>query len=304
MKNKILVICGPTAVGKTHLAARMAEKFGGEIVSADSRQVYRDMNIGTGKDWIDGILIHGYDLVDPGETFSVSQYFKFAQGVTRDILSRDKLPIITGGTGLYIKSLVDGIVTVDIPKNEKLREVLVQSAPSSLFEKLASLDPIKAASLNHSDKANPRRLIRAIEIASWKIDNANYGKSTKKQKKYDFLILGLNTDLFILKERIKKRVESRMESGFIFEVESLLKKGIGWDHQAMDSFGYKESELFLKKGLSYEEFIDLWTKDEIKYAKRQLTWFKKDKRIKWFDVESSKYPKNVEKLVKIWYYQK
>lgn len=305
IRNKILVILGPTATGKTSLGIKLSKKFNGEIVSSDSRQVYKYMDIGTGKEWGD-VKIWGYDLVNPWDTFSVSEYFNQMKWVIEDIWKRKKLPIIVGGTGLYIKSLIDGIQTVDIPKNESLRKSLENLSNNELFEKLAILDSSKAANLNHSDKNNPRRLIRAIEVASWKIENETKNKVVEERKKIldekvSVLQIGLDIDLVDLKERIKKRVESRMNEGFIDEVENLLKMGVSWKNQSMQSLGYKEVEGFFKQGKSYEDFINEWEKNEIKYAKRQFTWFKKDKRINWFDVNSAVFYELVEKMVKKWY---
>lgn len=309
--KKILVICGPTAIGKTTLGIALAKKFNGEIVSADSRQVYKHMNIGTGKEWGDppageaSVKIWGYDLVEPNENFSVYEYFKFAKKIISDIWSRNKLPIIVGGTGLYIKSLIDGIATVDIPKNDDLRNTLINISVGDLFDKLAVFDSGKAASLNSSDKKNSRRLIRAIEIAMWNIKNSQQKLIVEKRKEIldkdvKILIIGLTAPKEVFVKNIENRVDKRMNEGFIDEVENLLKLGVSWKHQSMNSLGYKESEAFFKEGLTYEEFIEKWINDEMKYIKRQLTWFRKDKRINWFDVVSNKYPKNVENLVKKW----
>lgn len=303
--NKILVICGPTAIGKTTLGLSLAKNFNGEIVSADSRQVYKHMDIGTGKEWGDGIKIWGYDLVEPTENFSVFEYYKFAKSKISDIWSRNKLPIIVGGTGLYIKSLIDGIPTVDIPKNDNLRKTFISMSVLELFDKLAVLDSAKAASLNSSDKKNSRRLIRAIEIAMWNIENGQQKKVVESRKEIldkdiKTLLIGLTAPKETFIKYIENRVEKRMNEGFIDEVENLLKLGVSWKNQSMNSLGYKEVEGFFKAGLTYEEFIEKWILNEMKYIKRQLTWFRKDKRIKWFDITDKKYPINVEKLVKIW----
>lgn len=305
MKNNILVIVGPTATGKTSLGIKLSKKFNGEIVSSDSRQVYKHMNIGTGKEWGD-VKIWGYDLVDPWENFSVAEYFNQMKWVIEDIWKRGKLPVIVGGTGLYIKSLIDGIQTVDIPKNINLRKTLEELSVNELFEKLAILDSTKAAGLNSSDRANPRRLVRAIEVASWKVENETKNSEVVKRSgvlsgDVSVLQIGLNLSLNNLKERIKKRVENRMNDGFIDEVEELLKMGVSWKNQSMQSLGYKESEGFFKSGKTYEDFILEWERNEVNYAKRQLTWFKKDKRINWFDAEKVDLIQNVEILVNKWY---
>ena len=304
--KRILVICGPTATGKTQLGFKLAKQFNGEIVSADSRQVYKYMDIGTGKEWDNEIKIWGYDLVDPKENYSVSDYFNEMKIVIEDVWSRNKLPIIVGGTGLYIKSLVDGIPTVDIPKNENLRKSLEKISIEEMFDKLAVLDSSKAASLNSSDSKNPRRLIRAIEVAVWNIENSTQKKVIEKRenildKGVDVLMIGLSADQSQLLKNIKNRVEKRMNNGFIDEVEMLLQIGVSWKNQSMNTLGYKESEAFFKEGLTYEEFIYEWERNEMKYIKRQLTWFKKDKRINWFDTLNNSFSENVANLVKKWY---
>lgn len=304
--KKILVICGPTATGKTALGIKMAKKFNGEIISADSRQVYKYMDIGTGKEWNNDVKIWGYDLVDPRKKYSVSEYFKEIKIVITDIWSRNKLPILVGGTGLYIKSLIDGIPTVDIPRNDNLRNSLEKMTTDELFEKLATLDGTKAASLNLSDRKNSRRLIRAIEVAVWNIENETQKQIVESRKSVldsnvDVLQIGITSDLNTISKNIKKRVDKRMNDGFIDEVEMLLKMGISWKFQSMNSLGYRESEAFFKEGLTYEEFIEQWERNEFKYAKRQMTWFKKDKRIKWFDASDPDLVNEVENSVQKWY---
>lgn len=307
MQKKIFVICGPTATGKTSLGFRMAKKYDGEIVSSDSRQLYKYMDIGTGKEWEEGVKIWGYDLCDPRDNFSVSDYFREMKLAIEDIWSRNKLPIVVGGTGLYIKSLIDGIATVDIPKNSILRESLEKLSIEEMFDKLAVLDSSKAAQLNSSDIKNPRRLVRAIEVAMWSIENETQKQVVDQREKIlssdvKLLMIGLNADQKILYEKVKKRVERRMNDGFIDEIETLLKMGVSWKNQSMNTLGYKESEAFFKEGLTYEEFIEKWERNEMNYIKRQMTWFKKDKRINWFDIADKKYVENVENLVNKWYY--
>lgn len=304
--KKLLVICGPTATGKTSLGFSLAKKFNGETVSADSRQVYKHMDIGTGKEWDDSITIWGYDLAEPSENYSVFQYFKSMKFVISDIWQRNKLPIIVGGTGFYIKSLIDGIATVDVPKNENLRTSLEKMSIDELFNKLADLDGSKAASLNSSDKKNSRRLIRAIEIAVWNTQHGTQKQIVEKRKKVldknvDLLIIGLSASPLKILNNIKNRVDKRINEGFILEVENLLRMGVSWQHQSMKSLGYKESEAFFKKGLTYEEFVNQWVNNEIKYTKRQMTWFKKDKRINWFDIDGINFHQKIANLVNKWY---
>ncbi len=320
MENRLLVICGPTATGKTSLAIKLAKKFDGELVSADSRQVYKGMDIGTGKDLpvnsklkfqnsklggyyeINGTRVWGYDLISPKEDFSVSQYTRVAKRIINDIWARGKLPILVGGTGFYIKSVVYGIPTSRIPRNINLRKSLEDKSIEELFEILAQVDPVKAGSLNASDKKNPRRLIRAIEIAQWKLDSG----STKIDKglkggKFKILFIGLTAPREVLYKKIDERVDARLASGMESEVKKLLGEGVPTDSQAFVSLGYRQMADFLTGKVSYEDAVRTWKQEEKNYAKRQMTWFKKDKRINWFDIISPKYEKKVESLVKKWY---
>lgn len=318
MTNKLLVICGPTATGKTGLGIKLAKTINGEIVSADSRQVYKGLNIGTGKDlpkgaklqflWlkkfgyyeIDGIKIWGYDLADPRHSFNVSQYLRFAERIIADIIKRGKTPILVGGTGLYIKGVIDGIPTADIPKNNRLRRSLEDKNAGELFENLARLDPIKSASMNASDRKNPRRLIRAIEVATWKV---TYGEDTGNVKKevYDVLQIGLTANEKLLADKIEKRVSQRFKNKLKNEIASLLKNHVDWNMQSMSSMGYGEWKDYFEGRKSEKEVIKIWEMEEKKYVKRQMIWFKKDNRINWFDITSPDYPENVENNVLVWH---
>jgi len=309
--GKLLIICGPTAVGKTSLAIELARTLEGELVSADSKQVYKGLDIGTGKDippqakrkgfyLYKGVKIWGYDLVGATQDYSVAQFVAFAQDRIRRIRKEDKLPILVGGTGLYIRAIVDGIGTVEIPNNNALRKNLAGKEVQELFELLAQLDPIKAGSLNASDKKNPRRLIRAIEIATWRLNFR--GRKLKQVKPQDdALFIGLIAPKEVLYERIDKRVETRLRAGIIKEITALLKSGVDWDNQSMSSLGYRQWREYFAGVASKEEVVKLWKVQERKYAKRQITWFKKDPRIIWFDVVSPSWREKVEKLVKKWY---
>lgn len=316
--DKLLVICGPTATGKTALAIKLAKKFNGEIVSADSRQVYKGLDIGTGKDlpkgaklqylWIkkfgyyemEGVKIWGYDLADPRHSFSVSQYIKFADRVISDIKKRGKLPILVGGTGLYIKGVIEGIPTAEVPKNNRLRKSLENKTVDELFEMLAKIDPLRAGGMNASDKKNPRRLARAIEVATWKV---TYGEKEMEDVKtdYDVLEIGLNADSKYIERKIDQRVTERFREKLKNEIASLLKNHVGWKMQSMTSMGYRQWRDFFEGRISEVEAIDIWKNEENKYVRRQLVWFKKDKKINWFDIESEDYPENVEKMVEKWH---
>ena len=309
--QKILVVLGPTATGKTSLALSLAKKFKGELVSADSKQVYKGLNIGTGKD-IDpiykkdgyyefrGVKIWGYDLIGPKGSFSVSRFVSFARKKIREIEKQGNLPILVGGTGLYIKAIVDGISTVKIPVNEASRRNLSEKTADELFEMLAQLDPIKAGSLNASDRKNPRRLTRAIEIATWKLE-FGVGISAKPIATKDVLFIGLKAPKEFLFKKIEARVKERLKQGLEKEIKSLLKSGVNWDDQSMSSLGYRQFMGYFTGTGTKEEATATWLREERKYAKRQITWFKKDSRINWFDITLSGWPEKVEKLVKKWY---
>ena len=303
MTNKLLVICGQTGTGKTSLAIFLAKKFNGELISADSRQVYKGLNIGTGKDLKEiersKIKIWGYDLVDPKKNFSVGNYIRFAQKATFDIQKRGKLPILVGGTGLFIKGVIDGIPTAFVPRNLKLRKNLGEKDAGELFEILAQLDPIKAGSMNRSDKLNPRRLIRGIEVATWGLERKT--PRLFKKPKYELLVIGLQASLGSLSNKIEKRVDKRIKDGVEAEIKKLISSGISWDSQSMTSLGYRQWRDYFEKKVTKEEVINNWKKEELRYAKRQLAWFKKDVRINWFDSQDGNLYKKVEELVKKWY---
>lgn len=262
--NKLLVICGPTATGKTALAAALAKKFNGELVSADSRQVYRGMDLVTGKDKPD-VPMWLYDVVNPDETFSVSQWARLARAAVFDIQKRNKLPIIVGGTGLYINALIHPFETIDIPPNQELR-LKIQTMSVRELQAMTTRDD-----MNQSDWNNPRRLIRKIEIAS----------SPKKSLRGESLkafIIGLTAPLPVLDKRIDTRFAQRIRQGMKEEVDVLIKK-YSSDLPSMSSIGLHEHA----------------------YARRQLTWFKKQKDIHWFDVTDPKYRDKVAALVAAWY---
>ncbi len=296
--KKLLIICGPTATGKTELALRLSRLLGGVLISADSRQVYRGMDIGTGKDADRVGRILGYDLVHPKEKFSVAQYLTFAKKAIRTAWSKRKLPILVGGTGLYIKSVLDGIETAGVAQNKTLREHLGKKSVEELYDILASDDPLKAANMNLSDKKNPRRLIRAIEIAvSGKVKKTGLTKPIEA----DALTVGLTAPKNILESRIAQRVEKRIDQGIEREIEALLKKGVSWEDQSMYSLGYRQFKEHFEGEKSIDEVVREWTREEQKYAKRQLTWFKKGSRVNWFDVTDKDFSKKVENLAQNWY---
>lgn len=288
-KDKLIVILGPTSCGKTVLAVKLARVFNGEIVSADSRQVYKGMDIGTGKD-INEYLIrdtrnvirdkvpyHLIDIVSPKSQFSLAKYQKLAYKAIDDIIKRGKVPFLVGGTGLYLQSVIDSYQLTDAKPDKKLQEKLNKKSLKQL-QQLANKCNIK---LNKSDFNNKRRLIRAIEIKKT-IHDTRYTIQDTRKAKYDCLILGIKFPKKIIDERIDKRLIYRLEKeGMVDEVKKLRRQGISW--KRLEDFGleYKWIAYFLQKKISYDEMVEKLAIAIHQFAKRQLTWFKRDRRIRW-----------------------
>jgi tRNA dimethylallyltransferase len=276
---KIIVILGPTASGKSDLAVKIAKDIGGEVISADSRQVYKGLNIGTGKitkKEMRGVPHHLLDVADPKKAFNVTDYVNLAEKAIESISRKGKIPIICGGTGFYIQALVDGLILPEVPPNEKLRTKLAKKSCEQLFVILKKLDPIRAKEI---DKNNPRRLIRAIEIAT----ALGTVPKLKKSDKYQTIFIGIRMPTEMLKEKIHKRLLARLDIGMITEVRRLHIKGLSW--KKMEEFGleYRYIARFLQKKITKEEMINQLESEICHYAKRQMTWFKRDKRVKWID---------------------
>jgi tRNA dimethylallyltransferase len=286
-KSLVLVILGPTASGKTSLGVRLASKYKGEIVSADSRQVYQGMDIGTGKDLVEyelngkKIPHHLIDVVSPNTEFNLAKYTKLANQALADICARKKLPIIVGGTGLYLQALVDNYELSEVKPNEAKRQELETLNREELYLRLEKLKPDFAHKLNNSDKLNSRRLVRYLEIFE------QGGKlSGKQESKYEFLLIGLDWPDEILRERIVKRINDRLgNEEMVAEVECLHEEGVSW--QRLISFGleYKFISYYLLEKLSYEEMITKLGDASYRFAKRQKTWFKRwekqGRKINW-----------------------
>ena len=326
MTKKLLVVCGPTATGKTGLGIKLAKKFAGEIVSVDSRQVYQGMNIGTGKDigrakfqvsdfglkagnyrlgyyQIRGIKVWLLDAAKPNQTFSVAHYVKLAQKVIKDIWQRGKLPIIVGGTGFYIKGLVDGIGTLGVVPDWELRWRLENLSVGRLFDMLARLNPDKAAIMNASDRKNSRRLIRAIEVAM-KVKGGQTKRKTGKLKIDNLLFVGLRAPYKFLYQKIDQRVKKRVRQGIKREIKRLINSGYSWQSSALGTtLGYQQWRSFFEGKASQEEVIKSWSAAEHGYARRQMTWFRRDTRIHWFDITEKQWQDEVERLVKNWYHE-
>lgn len=296
--NKLLVICGPTATGKTIAAISLAKKFNGELISADSRQIYKGMDIGTGKDLPFNTKIWLYDVINPDEEFSVANYHELAWEIIEKIWQRKKLPILVGGTGLYIKAIIDGIDTLGIPENRKLREELENKDVGYLQKKLNEINPHRLEKMNDSDRNNPRRLIRAIELS---INKKTITNNKNKAVKPDFLMIGLTAPRKDLYKRIDERVGKRVKQGIIKEIKELLGKGYGWNLPSMSGLGYRQWKEFFEGKETKNEAIQKWKYAEHAYLRRQLTWFKKDKRIIWYDIRKGDYDDKIVALVSSWY---
>jgi tRNA dimethylallyltransferase len=276
-KPKIVAIVGQTASGKSDLAVTLARQFNGEIVSADSRQVYRGMDIGSGKiskSEMRKVPHHLLDVADPKRSYSAARYKREATKAINNILKRDKLPIVVGGTGFYIQAAVDGLVLPEVKPDLKLRRQLDKLSASELYVRLKKLDSIRA---NDIDRLNPRRLIRAIEIAT------ALGKvpKIKREEKYLPLLLGIRVDQTKLQRKITLRLKKRLHQGMLKEVERLRQGGVSWRRLEELGLEYKYGALYLQNKMSREQMQRELTQSIYQYAKRQLTWFKKDERIKW-----------------------
>lgn len=277
-KSLIYVILGPTATGKSDYAVSLALEKDGEVISADSRQIYRGMDLGTGKITLEemkGIPHHLLDIRDPNEDFSVEEFQKLCFEKIEEILARGKTPIICGGTGFFIQAVVDNIVFPIAPANPELRIELENKDLVELQEILKTIPLEDGAKV---DTENKRRVIRAIELGHTlgKIPAVKYG-----DQKYDFEMIGLDFPDEVLQERIAKRLETRLKLGMIDEVKKLHDAGISW--QRLENFGleYRYIAEFLQEKITKENMLELLKLRIWQYAKRQRTWFKRDKRIKW-----------------------
>lgn len=278
LRRKIIVILGPTSSGKSALAIRLARQFNGEIISADSRQIYRGMDIGTGKvtkaeqklakHWL-------LDIASPSTDYNAAKFKKTADKIIADILRRGKLPILCGGTGFWIKAIVDNVIFPEVKPNKALRNKLNKRSAAALFKMLKKLDRRRAKDI---DRHNKVRLIRAIEICRAIGSVPQYKPQTAK---YDFLQIGLVIPKKKLQQNIQRRLKKRFAQGMIAEVKKLHHQGVSWKHLEMFGLEYKWIALYFQKKISAMEMQEKLLQEIKNYAKRQMTWFKKDKRIVW-----------------------
>lgn len=290
MKNKLIVIGGPTAVGKTSISVKLAKMINAEIVSADSMQIYRYMDIGSAKiseEEMDGVVHHMIDIVDPWDNFSAAEYKDRAEKIINDIIERNKVPMLVGGTGLYIDSVICNYNFTEANKDERYREELETLAGEKgnefVFEMLKEIDPKSAAKLHAN---NLKRVIRALEV--FKLTGRPFSEyQIDEQQKfnipYDLNYYVLTMNRKTLYERINRRVDIMLDGGLLDEVKKLKDMGCTAEMQSMKGIGYKELLYYLEGSISSQAAVDMIKQGSRNYAKRQLTWFRKDPRITWIN---------------------
>ena len=287
-KQKVIVICGPTASGKTGLSIELAKKINGEIVSCDSMQIYKDMTIGTAKpveEEMQGIKHYLIDCVSPDIRYSVADYKKDAIKAIKEILRNGKVPIVVGGTGLYVESLVYGIeyneIKVDLKYREELEQIIEKEGLNTLYEEARKIDPDAIKKVSENDK---KRICRILEIynSTGKTKTELEIESRRNGPEFEYILFGITMDREKLYERINKRVDIMIQNGLIQEVKTLLDKYKEFP-TAMQGLGYKEVVEYLNGNYTEEEMIEKIKMETRRYAKRQLTWFRKYKNIIWID---------------------
>lgn len=288
-KTNLKIIVGPTAIGKTYYSIKIAQKYNGEIISADSMQIYKHLNIGTAKpskEELQQIPHHLINIINPDEPFDLFKYINSADSAINEIKSKNKIPFIIGGTGMYVKGLIEGIFN-DVSSDPSVRMELYNKADNigldSLYQELRNIDPEAADKIMSNDR---QRIIRALEVysVSGKTISELQRASQSAEKRYDFKIVALNMDREILYDRIEKRIDLMFENGFIDEVKFLIDKGYASDLLRIKAIGYKEVIEYLNGVLTLDEAIDQIKKFSRNYAKRQFTWFRAMKYITWLDI--------------------
>ncbi|MGQ0571950.1 MAG: tRNA (adenosine(37)-N6)-dimethylallyltransferase MiaA [Armatimonadota bacterium] len=296
---RLAVLCGPTAVGKTAIGVALAERLDAEIVAADSRTIYRGMDIGTAKptpEQRQRVPHHLIDVAEPDETFTLADYQRLARDALRDIHGRGRLPLLVGGTGLYIRAIVDDLAIPEVTPDRALRAALEAGervhCPGHLHGRLAALDPVAAA---HIHPHNIRRLVRALEVTLLT------GRPISSQQRHSaapgaVTIIGLMMARPDLYRRIDARIDAQLASGLVEETRRLLARGIPVEAPSMQGLGYKEIAGWLQGECAYDEAIRRLARNTRRYAKRQLTWFRRDPRIIWIDLSDDNAPVAVQRV--------
>jgi len=296
---KLAALVGPTAVGKTELAIPLAQRLNGEILSCDSMQVYRGMDIGTAKASPEEQALvphHLIDIVDVDHNFTVAEYQQRARQLIEDINQRGKIPLLVGGTGLYYQAVVDNYSFYPMATRQDIRKQLqaevAEKGLPELYTRLQEIDPDYATKISPQDE---KRIIRALEVFA--LTGIPFSKQqTRQRNTYTLAAVGLYLNRETLYQRINERVDKMLARGLIDEVRKFRGQGYGLDNNAMQALGYKQVIYYLEGLMSYEEMVEAIKKGTRRFAKRQYTWFKRDERIKWFDVSQDSQEALVEKI--------
>ncbi len=301
MERRAIVIVGPTCSGKTSLAINLALKLKSEIISADSRQIYKYLNIGTAKPSVpelNTVQHHFIDCFDPTELYNVSRYEKEVLKTLYILFDKNIVPVIAGGSGLYIKALVDGIVDIVDTDDEYRIELLklkIEDGNEALYELLVKTDPVSAETMLPQ---NWKRIIRALEV--YKLSGKFIWQLHEEQERNvdaEFIQYGLKWDREILYENINNRVDNMIESGLVEEVKTLLDKKYSPELNSLNTVGYKEIISYLQNEITLERAVELIKRNTRRYAKRQMTWFNRDKRIKWIEINSANQLDNIAEFI-------
>lgn len=296
-KRKILVIVGPTAIGKTTVSIAMAQKINGEIISADSRQIFRHMTIATAKplrEDLEKVRHHFIDIINPDESYSAGQFGTDGRSAIQEILGRGREALVVGGSGLYIRSLIDGLFgepARDEDLRKRIRDDIEKFGIARAYDQLKSIDHEASSKIHPNDAKRIARALEVYELTGKKISDLHESQETDFN--FEPVMIGLTCARAELYRRIDARVDAMIERGVIEETKGLLEKGYSPKLVSMESLGYREIVQYLNREISYEKMISIFKQGSRNYAKRQLTWFRRDNRIRWFDVNDFE---NVEKL--------
>lgn len=300
----MLLLVGPTAVGKTGLSLEIAQTLGGEIVSADSRQIYRYMDIGTAKPTFDERAVvphHFIDTKDPDELYSAGEYGRDARAVIQDLLQKDIVPVVVGGSGFYIRALVDGLFAPEISDHEvkeKWRRRLVTKGREAVFAELERVDPRTAERLHINDT---QRIVRALEV--YELTGKSISQFQEGQEEpadFEPVFIGLERDRSELVQRIEQRVDLMMDQGLMQEVQALLEKGYSPDVNALATVGYQEVVAYLQGEYDFDEMVERIKIHTRQYSKRQMTWFRRDLRVNWLNLTGMAREDQIRAVLSFW----
>jgi tRNA dimethylallyltransferase len=300
----VLLLVGPTAVGKTGLSLEIAQTLGGEIVSADSRQIYRYMDIGTAKPTFDERAVvphHFIDTKDPDELYSAGEYGRDARAVIQDLLQKDIVPVVVGGSGFYIRALVDGLFAPEISDHEvkeKWRRRLVTKGREAVFAELERVDPRTAERLHINDTQRIVRALEVYELTGKPISQFQEGQ--EEPADFEPVFIGLERDRSELVQRIEQRVDLMMDQGLMQEVQALLEKGYSPDVNALATVGYQEVVAYLQGEYDFDEMVERIKIHTRQYSKRQMTWFRRDLRVNWLNLTGMAREDQIRAVLSFW----